>query len=550
MACFVCFLSVLTILSYSKLNSWATHLPVDVNKPHTSHDHGEAKLGAVTSMSARCSDIGIDILRKGGNAADAMIATEFCVGVIGLESTGLSGGGFMVIRAPNGTYEAIDFRETAPAAAFEDMYVNDEEASLTGGLASGVPGELRGLQHLYERYGYLPWADLVEPSIRIARDGFIADESLVEVFEGVDNPEFLTEDPAWAVDFAPNGTLLGLGDTLTRKRLAAVLERVAKEGPDVFYEGDIAEATIRALRATNGTMTLDDLKNYHVIEREPMSITYRNFKITSMGAPSGGAVVLSVLKTVEGTHRLDEAIRFAFGARTELGDPAFMSNTTTFDEKLISPEYHTLPVSAYNPSGFESIETPGTSHVVTADASGLSVSLTSTINLWLGSTVMVPETGIIMNNEMNDFSIPGVSNAFGYIPSPANFVRPEKRPLSSMAPVIVEFLSNNTLYYALGGAGGSHIITAVIQGLWNVLDRRMDLYTALDIPRFHDQLIPNNLELNYRYNNATAAFLRGLGHNITCAERGADLNALRRLPNGTFEAVGEPNFAPAAGYAT
>jgi len=246
--------------------------------------------------------------------------------------------------------------------------------------------------------------------------------------------------------------------------------------------------------------------------------------------------------------------------RTELGDPAYMDNITTFEEKLISPAYinqviskisdqYTLPVEAYDPNGFESIETPGTSHINTADAAGLTVSLTSTINLWLGSTLMVPETGIIMNNEMNDFSIPGASNAFGYIPSPANFIKPGKRPLSSMAPVIVEFLSNSTLYCAIGGAGGSHIITAVIQGLWNILDRRMNLYSALNIARFHDQLVPNELELDYRYNNQTAAFLEALGHNVTYSIRSADLHAIRRLPNGTFEAVGEPNFAPAAGYA-
>lgn len=189
---------------------------------------------------------------------------------------------------------------------------------------------MRGLQYLHEHYGCLPWADLVEPSIKIARDGFPVDQSLVDVFNGVDNPEFLIEDPAWAVDFAPNGTLLGLGDILTRKRLSSVLQRIAKEGPDVFYEGDIAEATIRALSAKNGTMTLDDLKNYHVLQRKPMSVTYQHFKITSMGAPSGGPVVLSALKTAEAygkfgynstlnisTHRLDEATRFAFGAVSE-----------------------------------------------------------------------------------------------------------------------------------------------------------------------------------------------------------------------------------------
>jgi len=202
-------------------------------------------------------------------------------------------------------------------------------------LSSGVPGELRGLQYLHENYGSMPWEDLIRPSVEIARHGFPIDESLVEVFNGVENPEFLTKDPAWAVDFAPNGTLLGLGDILTRKRLASVLERIAIEGPDVFYEGDIAEATIRALQAKNGIMTLKDLKDYRALRRQPITIDYHDFRITSLGAPSGGSVVLSVLKTVEryqqfgdnatlniSTHRLDEAIRFSFGA---VSNPRFRS---------------------------------------------------------------------------------------------------------------------------------------------------------------------------------------------------------------------------------
>lgn len=211
-------------------------------------------------------------------------------------------------------------------------------------------------------------------------------------------------------------------------------------------------------------------------------------------------------------------------------------------------DHNTLPVEAYNPRGIEIMETPGTSHVVTADFTGLSLSLTSTINLYFGSKLIVPETGLIMNNEMNDFSIPRVSNAFGYIPSPVNYVAPGKRPISSMSPTIVEFLSNGTFYLAVGGAGGSYIITDVIQFLWNVLDRATTLTTALAAPRFHDQLVPNHLELEYTYENSTGSFLEGLGHNITRGVRQGQLSALRRLSNGIFEAAAEPSFSNSAGY--
>ena len=307
---------------------------------------------------------------------------------------------------------------------------------------------------------------------------------------------------------------------MTRRRYAHTLETIAKRGADAFYTGPIANATIQALHAANGTMTLDDLKNYTVAIRDPASITYRDYKLTSCSAPSSGVVALSALKKVEGysdlgdpqslnlsTHRLDEAIRFAYGERANLGDPLFVPGLDEYQSQMINEttaarvrgeisDVRTLNVSEYDPEGLESLETPGTSHIVTADASGMAISLTTTINLLFGSQVMVPETGVIMNNEMNDFSIPDSSNAFGYVPSPSNFIRPGKRPLSSISPTIAEFLSNNTLYYVVGSAGGSRIITAVIQNLWHVLDQGFTAIEALAEPRLHDQLTPNQYDPN------------------------------------------------------
>ncbi|KAI1432837.1 gamma-glutamyltransferase 1 [Xylaria sp. CBS 124048] len=557
--------------SFSKLTTAALHLGLlaqtGAAQPCRSKD---PKLGAVATESAICSEIGIDILKKGGNAADALVASQFCIGVIGMYHSGIGGGGFMLVRGSDGQYEFIDFRETAPAAAFEDMYNNNTDASLFGGLASGVPGELRGLEHLHKNYGSLPWKQLVMPAVSVARNGFDVTPELVKNMQG---NSFLTDDPAWAIDFAPNGTLLELGDTITRKRYADTLETIANEGPDAFYTGAIAQATIAALTAANGTMTMEDLKNYTVAIRKTAEIEYRGYKLTSTTAPSSGIVALSALNILNGyegfgdpaavnltTHRLDEAIRFAYGQRSELGDPLFVDGLDAFQDSMIDnktaavirsriSDFHTLNVSAYNPMGYESLPTPGTSHLVAADKSGLTVSVTTTINLIFGSQVIVPETGVIMNDEMNDFSIPGSSNAFGFIPSPANFIRPGKRPLSSISPIIVENGSGE-LFAALGSAGGSRIITANIQNTHHIIDQEMTSAETLAQPRLHDQLEPNQVTFEFAYDNSTVAFMASLGHNVSWVAPGeSTAQALRLLPNGTFEAAGEPRQASSGGFA-
>ncbi|KAK5112906.1 hypothetical protein LTR62_003728 [Meristemomyces frigidus] len=534
------------------------------------------KLGAVASESSICSDIGIDVLKAGGNAADSMVATVFCVGVIGMYHSGIGGGGFMLARHSNGTYEFIDFRETMPAAGYQDMYNNNTNSSIYTGLASGVPGEIRGLQHLHENYGVLPWETLVMPAALVARDGFPVTQDLVRYMKsattGLDN--FLVDEPTWAIDFAPNGTLLGLGDTITRKRYADTLESIAKRGPDAFYTGPIAQATIDIINSTGGIMTMADLKNYTVAIRPPSSISYRDYKITSGSAPSSGTVLASVMKIIEGyttigeaatlnlsTHLFDEAVRFGYGQRSELGDPSFVKSMDAYQADMlteataaavrarISPQ-HTLNVSAYDPSGFESLATPGTSAVVTSDKSGMTISLTTTVNLLFGSHIMVPETGVILNDEMNDFSIPGSSNAFGYIPSPSNYIRPGKRPLSSITPTIVEHAANGSVYFAVAAAGGSRIITAALQTLWHVLDQNMTAPQALAQPRFHDQLVPNQISFEWAYDNQTVAFMQERGHNVTWVAPGqSTAQSLRLLGNGTFEAAGEPRQLNSGGYA-
>jgi gamma-glutamyltranspeptidase / glutathione hydrolase len=351
---------------------------------------------------------------------------------------------------------------------------------------------------------------------------------------------------------------------MTRKRYANTLEAIAERGSDAFYTGPIANATVVALQAAGGIMTLGDLADYEVEAREPVSINYRGHKATSVGAPSSGVVGLSALKTISGyegfgdpaqrnlsAHRLDQAFRFAYAQRAELGDPSFVDGLDDFMEQMLSDELaeeirskivddKAFGIEYYNPDGLESIDTPGTAHIATADASGMAVSLTTTVNLLFGSRLIVPETGVIMNNEMNDFSIPGKENAFGYAPSPANFVRPGKRPLSSITPIIVE-TKEGGLYYVIGAAGGSRIITSTIQNVINVVDRGLSVADSLAEPRLHDQLSPSVVSFEYAYDNGTTAYFESLGHNVTWVAPGQSaVQGARLLSNGIFEAAGEP----------
>ncbi|KAL6230095.1 hypothetical protein BDW75DRAFT_234669 [Aspergillus navahoensis] len=535
----------------------------------------DGKRGAVASESAICSRHGTDIILMGGNAADAMVATMLCVGVVGMYHSGIGGGGFMLVKSPDGSFEYIDFRETAPAAAYETMFSNLTDASTLGGLASGVPGELRGLELLHSKYGSLPWSVLVQPAIDTARNGFPVGRDLVRYMESAvgDGEDFLVNDPSFAIDFAPNGTRVKLGDTITRKRYANTLETIAAEGPDAFYSGPIAEYMIKALHAANGTMTLEDLHNYTAVVRDYSQINYRGYQVTSTTTPSSGSVAMNILKVLDtyeplftpqnvnlSTHRLDEAMRFAYGLRTVLGDPSFVDGMSEYERDMIAQqtadEIHTKisdlrtqNVSAYDPAGIESLETPGTSHIATIDRSGLAVSAITTINLLFGSRVVVPETGVIMNNEMDDFSTPGSSNSFGYIPSEANYIRPGKRPLSSCTPAIVTH-PNGTTFFIAGSAGGSRIITATVQSIIHAVDEGLSAAEALARPRLHDQLIPNQVTFEYAYDNSTVAFMAARGHNVTWTAPGSSTaQAIRVLPNGTFDAAGEPRQLDSGGFA-
>ena len=330
---------------------------------------------------------------------------------------------------------------------------------------------------------------------------------------------------------------------------------------------------IKIIQDTNGTMTLEDLREYKVITRQTVGIEYRGFKVYATSTPTSGSVCLSVLKTMEQyplsdakdanltIHRFNEAMRFAYGARMELGDPHYVSNMAVYEDRLLSAsrakqirrrilDNTTQPVAAYDPRGEYAPPGHGTSHIVAADASGLVITSTTTINTLFGAQIMTPRSGIIINNEMNDFSIPGKPNEFGFPPAAANFIRPGKRPLSSITPLIAEF-ANGSVYFATGAAGGSRIISATMQAAWHVLEHGMTAAEALAEPRLHDQLIPNQVTLEYTFDNSTAASLIEKGHNVTWVRLGGSaVQAVRRIWDGTFEAASEPRQLNSGGFTT
>ncbi|KAF8587807.1 gamma-glutamyltranspeptidase [Ramaria rubella] len=557
-----------------------------VNTSYSPIVSNSGKNGAVTTEIAQCSDVGIEILKEGGNAADAIIASALCVGVIAAYHSGIGGGGFMIVRFNQGNthdYEMIDFRETMPAAGNETMYQNssDPTASTIGGLAVGVPGELRGWEQLHKRHGKLPWKKLFEPAIGIAKTGFEVDAALaVELSSSF---TFLKDDSLWAEVYAPNGTLLKQGDTCYRKRYADTLEKISEHGADYFYSGKMAANTAEAALSRGGILTTSDLANYTAIIRKPANITYRNHRIFSTIAPSSGAVVLSALKIFEGypadasetdpainltTHRLIQATRFGYAQRTNFGDPAFTANVSTLEAEFLLEstaaavrariiDTHNFDDDYYNINNYIVLNDHGTSHLAAADSSGMAVSLTTTVNLSWGSQIMTAD-GVILNDEMDDFSTPGETNSFGFAASPANLISPFKRPQSSISSSIVEDLSTGEFRMATGAAGGSRIITTTLQNLYHFLDQGLNATATVRQGRWHDQLtnvtffeLPAPQIGLAGFSNTTIAFLASINYNVTFEDalELSEGNIISRGSDGILVAVSDPRSISGKGAA-
>ncbi|TXT03848.1 hypothetical protein VHUM_04325 [Vanrija humicola] len=450
---------------------------------------------------------------KGGSAVDAGIASALCVGMINAFESGIGGGGFMVVKPTPGTGEAaqksINYREVAPAGASQDMYAaTGRNGSQIGGLAVGVPGELRGWEKAHKLGGRLPWHDVVQPVADLGNNGWKVSKQLASVLAGPSSA-FMKNDPLWAEIYWPNGAPAKEGDTIYRKKYAAALAKIAKEGADAFYTGAIADDIIKATTATKGILTHGDLANYTAVQDEAISTTFRGKTVHTMNAPSSGLVMLGLLNIYEPYfgedecwstndmfHRL-ESMRFAFGARTKVSDPAFNPNVTlieSFKTKEWADEQRAkITDKTHDPAYYGmtqiSPEDHGTTHVSVLDSEGGAFSATTTVNLAWGSHVMTPEYGIILNNQMDDFAVPGAPDAFGLAPQAANFIAPGKRPLSSTAPTIIEDGEGNVVT-VIGGAGGSRIFPGVAQAILN-LECGDDVNRAIQRPRWHSQLSPN-----------------------------------------------------------
>ncbi|TBL89367.1 gamma-glutamyltransferase [Hafnia alvei] len=483
----------------------------------------EAKNGMVVSSQHLASQVGVDILKMGGNAIDAAVAVGYAQAVVNPCCGNIGGGGFMTIHLANGEDTFINFRETAPAAASANMYLDEngnvkKGASLYGYLAAGVPGTVLGLDTAQRKYGKLTRQQVMEPAIKLARDGFILNRGDTDILDTT-IAKFRDDPEAARIFLRPNGDPLQPGDRLIQADLANTLESIAQNGPDAFYQGKIPQAVEAAAKKGGGILTAKDFADFRIAETAPITCSYRGYEFVSAPPPSSGGVTLcEILNVLEGydlkasgfnsaqtIHTMTEAMRHAYMDRnTFLGDPAFVKNPT---EKLLSKEYAVeirkqiqpeiaTPSSRVQP-GMEPHEKPETTHYSIVDHSGNAVSTTYTINGRFGSVVIAPGTGFFLNDEMDDFTVKvGEQNMYGLVQGATNAIAPGKRPLSSMTPTLVT--KDGKVFMVVGSPGGSRIITITLQTVLNVIDHGMAPQEAVDAPRIHHQWLPDEVYFEQR----------------------------------------------------
>jgi gamma-glutamyltranspeptidase/glutathione hydrolase len=487
----------------------------------TSRPPVRGKNGMVASVSEIASTIGVDILKTGGNAVDAAVAVGLALAVVWPEAGNLGGGGFMLIRQANGKTTAIDYRERAPAAAHRNVYLDEngdyiKQSSTFGHKAAGVPGTVAGLAYALEKYGTMKWATVAEPARKLASEGFPIGQQLERSLKGASKQ--LSRYPETRRIFLRNGNQYQAGEIFVQPELADTFDRMIKFGPTEFYHGKTAQLIEESMRrAGNGKpwMTVNDLKNYKVVEREPMKMSYRGAEIITMPPPSSGGVamfqMLNILQRYElksmgpgssrAIHVMVEAMRRAFADRAKyLGDPDFakvpvagLTSRKYADDLASTIDLNRASTSAQVKHGNPlTRESDDTTHFTVIDKSGNVVANTYTLNGSFGNKITVEGAGFLLNNEMDDFSTkPGVPNLFGLIQGEANAVVAQKRPLSSMTPTIV--LKNGKLWFALGSPGGPTIINTVTQVIINIIDHGMNLQQAIDYPRIHHQWMPDEI---------------------------------------------------------
>ncbi|WBU64977.1 gamma-glutamyltransferase [Paracoccus aerodenitrificans] len=533
-----------------------------------------ATSGMVSAQEQVAAEIGRDILAQGGNAIDAGVAVAFALAVTLPRAGNLGGGGFMLVHdAETGETQAIDYREMAPAGASRDMFLDaegnaDSDKSRFTGAASGVPGTVAGMKMALDQYGSMEWADVIAPAIRLAEEGITVTPDLADSLEAL--KERLTRYPsAAAIFYKEGGELYRPGDTLVQADLAETLNKIAEQGPDGFYSGEVAEAIAASVTKAGGDMTVEDLANYKAVMREPIKGTYRGYEIVSMPPPSSGGVhLIQILNTLEGypigalgansadtIHLMAEAMKLAYADRSEyLGDTDFVD--VPIDE-LISKDYaedmrekisasFVTPSEQIAPADLTPYESNETTHFSIIDKDGNAVSNTYTINFSYGSGLVADGTGVLMNNEMDDFSAkPGVPNAYGLIGGDANAVEPGKRPLSSMTPTIVN--KDGEVWLVTGSPGGARIITTVLQVIMNMIDHGMNVAEASSAPRIHHQWLPDELRIEDGISIDTQRALQAKGHVLSLEEvMGSTQSVMRDPESGYLLGASDPR-RPGAG---
>ncbi|MBN1154496.1 gamma-glutamyltransferase [candidate division KSB1 bacterium] len=533
--------------------------------------------GMVVTSHELATDVGLEILNSGGNAVDAAVGVGFALAVVFPTAGNLGGGGFMVIHFPDGESTTIDFREKAPLKAYPEMYLDDTgevipDLSLTGYLASGVPGTVAGLAHALDKYGTLSLEQVMAPAIAHARNGFPVSRIFSQDLER--NKSVFQQFPASAKKFLKkDGQPYRYGEIFKQPDLARTLQTIAKRGATSFYRGEIARLIARDMQKNGGIIGLEDLKAYQAIERPPVTASYGKFKIISMGPPSSGGVAiiqsLNMLETFDlkemgyhsstYVHVLAEVLKRAFFDRAMyLGDPDFIDvpikhlidkdyaaelvKTISYDSATAARELsqHISPVN----------EGDHTTHYSVVDKNLIAVSVTTTINTGYGSKVVIKDAGFLMNNEMDDFAVkPGEPNIFGLVSYNVNEIQPGKRMLSSMSPTIVTL--DDKVYMTVGSMGGPAIITAVLQIILNHIEFEMDVQEAVDAPRIHHQWLPDVIQYEtYAFPKDVQIRLEGYGHRLQRVDYyHSEAHAIRIDDKGWMWGAGDPRFeGEAKGY--
>ncbi|ELM7275948.1 gamma-glutamyltransferase [Salmonella enterica] len=535
-----------------------------------------ATQGMVASVDAMATQVGVDILKQGGNAVDAAVAVGYALAVTHPQAGNLGGGGFMLLRTKDGATTAIDFREMAPANATRDMFLDeqgnlDSKKSLTSALASGTPGTVAGFSLALEKYGSLPLNKVVRPAIKLAQEGFIVNDALADDLKTYGSEVIPQHENSKAI-FWKDGEPLKKGDKLVQQNLAKSLTMIAENGPDAFYKGEIARQIAQQMQQGGGLITTDDLAAYQAVERTPVSGEYRGYQIFSMPPPSSGGVhivqILNILEnfdmkkygfgSADAMQIMAEAEKYAYADRSEyLGDPDFVNVpwqalTSKAYAKSIAGQIDinkAKPSSEIRLGKLAPYESDQTTHFSVVDKDGNAVSVTYTLNTTFGTGIVAGNTGILLNNQMDDFSAkPGVPNVYGLVGGEANAVGPKKRPLSSMSPTIV--VKDGKTWLVTGSPGGSRIITTVLQMVVNTIDFGMNVAEATNAPRFHHQWLPDELRVEKGFSPDTLKLLEQKGQKVALKEAMGSTQSIMVGADGELYGASDPRSVDdlTAGY--